>query len=374
MSDTNQKLATLSSMADLQQAFLICRRANRSMAILGGPGCGKTEGIMHIARTMGREVLPAPMDGKLDDLPEGWAPKVIHDFASNMSGEDLKGIPYRAGDVIKWSIPENLRQLAEGDVYFMDEFTNPFDRSMEGMMQNIGVGERMRVGDWIGPPNVTRVFSGNMPEDGNVTFALSPVLSNRMGVYQFLGPDPVNEWIPWFLEHGGHPIIATAIRMEPTILNQYDADEYSCPTPRAWYSASQALNAVEFVAEQQGSTVSDSTRMRHVASYVGDSAALKLEAVFALRDKIIPFSEIVKDPLGARIPSGKDPAVLFLTVTQLAARTKPNVWKQVAQYVERLPLEMQPVVVTPVLTRHPELEQTGEYVEYTVRTAALRAA
>jgi hypothetical protein len=237
----------------------------------------------------------------------------------------------------------------------------------------MAASERIAVGDWVGPPNVTRLLLGNRADDGNLDYQLNPVVCNRTVVYEYLGPT-ADEWIPWFLEHRGHPVIATAIKMNPDMLNAYNADEDRSPTPRAWYNASKNLIAAEKLAGGRHN-VDIGIRMQRVAAAVGDAAALQTEAIFEMHEQLVPFGDIVSDPENARLPDPEqDPAANFLTVTHVGNRCEPATWRPVCRYIARMPVELQAVAIAPIAVKYPELTTTTEYLEFSQRTSGLLVA
>lgn len=374
MNDSVNALNVLTSRKALFQAIACARMANVTLVILGPPGSGKTEITQQVGK-MGTKCLPYPMLERIDSIPDTWVPNVLSIYASQVTGEDLVGFPYMPPgetnpDHFEFVPGKALRALREGDFFIGDEFTTPAAPSTVKAFLQIACGERLCIGDYIGPKNVTRILLGNRPEDGNVDFEYNPVVGNRVVKYEYMGPT-ADEWVPWALEHDVHPVIATVIRMEPALLNAFDAEADRSGTPRSWMNASRNLLAAEHLAGGRHN-IDIGTRMQRVASAVGDASALKLESIFELQDKLVPFGTIVADPENAPIPDPhREPAAHFLTVTHVGNRTTPETWRKVCAYIARLPVEMQGIAIMPIRTRHPELVTTPEFMEFQVRTSGL---
>jgi hypothetical protein len=347
----------------------VAREANLTVDIEGPPGIGKTE-MCNLLADWGKDCVPNGLD--TDALPEDWRPKVVTFYLSQWTGEDLVGYPHMSEDKGLYFIPPlRLRQLQAGDILIIDEKTTPASPSSIKAMLQLTQGDRPAVGDWEGPLGVTRITLGNRAEDGNVDYEANPVQGNRTMRIVYLGPS-ADEWLDYVVPKGIHPVIGTYIRMEGRdALNAFDPEQDRSPTPRSWWNGSSALLALERIRGGR-KMVPLSERMSVVAACVGDAAALKLESIFALADSMVPFSEIVLNPDGAHVPDPQtEPNELFLCVTHIGNRCKPEHWKQVARYIARLPVEMQGVCVAPILKRHPQLTTTPEFMAYTTRTAGL---
>jgi len=374
MSDSALQLNILNSRKALYKAIARARRCGVTIVIEGPPGSGKTEITEQLA-SLGKDCLPEAMEAEKDSIPDTWRPKVVSTYASQVTGEDLVGMPFlppgeTSPEHFEFVTGKALRSLKRGDFWIGDEITTPAAPSTEKAMLQMAASKIISVGDWVGPPDVTRILLGNRPEDGNVDYSFNPVVGNRVVKYEYTGPT-VDEWIPWFFAHDGHPVIGTVIKMEQELLNKYDAELDRSPSPRSWFNASRNLTAAEWLAGGRHN-VSIAERMQCVAAAVGDAAALQVEAIFQLHDKLIPFGAIVKDPDNCLVPDPHhDPAAHFLTVTHVGNRCTPDVWKPVSRYIARLPVEMQAVAVTPIKTKFPELITTPEFQEFTVRTSGL---
>ncbi len=365
---TQEPLNIAHDRKELFMYYMLARRTNTTLDVEGPPGSGKTEMIGLLAE-MGRTCLPEALDP--DSLPDGWVPRTSIFYLSQWSGDDMVGYPMEGPDGLTFLPPMMLRKLREGDFLVCDEKTTPCaPSSIKGMLQ-LTQGERAAIGDWVGPDNVTRITLGNGAEHGNVDYEANPVQGNRVTRLTYLGPT-VDEWLEYVGPKGIHPVIGTYVRMEGRdALNAFDPELDRSPTPRSWWNASRSLLSMEDMLGGRRA-VRTHQRMAVASTAVGDYAAIQLETIFELADTMVPFSEIATNPLGAHVPSpSSEPNELFLCVTHVGNRTRPEHWENVAQYIARLPIEMQGTVVAPILKRHPELITTPEFMEYSARTAGL---
>jgi hypothetical protein len=234
------------------------------------------------------------------------------------------------------------------------------------MMLQMCNGERITCGPWVGPRGVRRVLIGNTADSGNFSFIDNAVLGNRLLQYEWT---PLfNEWLETFaLPYGIHPLIGAAVKMEgQSLFLDYDASRNRNSTPRSLTNASDAMLAAE---EYTGDQLDHGQRMQILAAALHDEAALKVQSLFQLHDKIVPFSAIVAQPDTAPIP--ENPAALFMTCATVSRRCEPEHWSAVMGWVNRLPLEHRGSVVEPIFKRHPAMVSTKEGNQYSVDTAPL---
>ncbi len=222
------------------------------------------------------------------------------------------------------------------------------------------------MGGWVGPRGVTRIMIGNTADAGNFSQVDNAVLGNR--VRQIVWTPRYTDWLEHFaLPYGIHPIIGTAVKMEgQSLLLDYDSARTRNATPRSLTNASDAMIAAE---KYSGGVLDNHQRMEILASCLHDRAALQIQSLFHLHDKLIPYSAIVAQPDIVQIPG--EPASLFMTCANISRRGEPDHWPQIMTFVNRLALEIRSSVVEPIIKRHPELLTTQEFQAYTIDQAPL---
>src|SRR3972149_6485728 len=99
-------------LAVLEREFQSTREGHHTPVMLWGPpGVGKSQMVAQVAKKYGVPVIDIRL--------------------SQMEPTDLRGIPFRVGDVVEWAIPAMLpdasRHGAEG-ILFLDEFPSVVPR------------------------------------------------------------------------------------------------------------------------------------------------------------------------------------------------------------------------------------------------------
>jgi len=356
-------LNILSSREEFEMAMRINRLAGCTAVYLGDPGLGKTE----IGEKVARSPDLLPQGCVLDD---GYVPKLVGFYASQHEGTDISGYPVLSedGQALEFKVMQKLRSLISGDTLLIDEFTLAEPSTLKPCLQLLSSG-RPCVNDWVGPEYITRIAMGNLAESGNIDYYYNPVMGNRVKLYEFTGPT-VDEWIQHAMLCGLHPAILAAIRIEgASLMLDWQPSRKRNPTPRSWFTASASLLAAESLYPEG---VPMSIRLTEIAAAVGDPAALQVETLLTMQDKMVPYETVLANPDTAPVPDGlRDPAAQFLMATHLANKCIPDDWSSVMIYVERFPLELQQTIVAPIVARHAELMTTTEYANFASRTSSL---
>jgi alkylated DNA nucleotide flippase Atl1 len=360
---SDNPLNIVRSREELLMNLEIDRRCGKTAIYLGDPGLGKTEIIEQVSRN----TTALPKGCVLDD---GHIPKLVGFYASQHEGTDLSGYPVLSedGEALEFKVMRKLQSLVSGDTLAIDEFTLAEPTTLKPCLQLLS-GDRPCVNDWVGPDHITRVAMGNLAASGNIDYYYNPVMGNRVKLYEFTGPT-VDEWLGYALQCAVHPAILAAIRMEgASLMLNWNPSRRRNPTPRSWFNASDSLLAAE---EMFPEGVPMHVRLTQIAACVGDPAALQVETLLTLQDKLVPYRTVVESPGNAPVPDGyDDPAAQFLMATHVANKCVPDDWSAVMIYVERFPLELQQTIVAPIVARFPVLLTTTEYANFASRTSGL---
>lgn len=133
--------------------------AHTPVMLWGPPGVGKSQIIGGIART--REV------------------PLIDVRLSQMEPTDLRGIPFRAGDHVEWSVPALLpdaKRHGPRGILFLDEITSAPPTVTAAAYQLI---LDRRLGEYRVPEGWAIFAAGNRYGDRGVTYVMPTPLANR---------------------------------------------------------------------------------------------------------------------------------------------------------------------------------------------------
>jgi hypothetical protein len=208
--------------AVLDREFLsTASQAHTPVMLWGPPGVGKSQIIAQIARD--------------------HAVNLIDIRLSQMEPTDLRGVPFRKGDFVEWSVPSLLpdaeRHGARG-ILFLDEITSAPPTVTAAAYQLI---LDRRLGDYRVPHGWVIFAAGNRYGDRGVSYVMPTPLANRFTHYA-IEPD-LEDWVAWAHTAGIDERIVAFLRFRPDLLFQFDPAQspLAFPSPRSWEYAHRAL-------------------------------------------------------------------------------------------------------------------------------------
>lgn len=187
----------------------------------GPPGVGKSDLVRQVAA---RHNIPA-IDIRL----------------SQMEPSDLRGIPFRNGHHVEWSIPSMLpdaeRHGPQG-ILFLDEITSAPPSVSASAYQLI---LDRRLGDYKVPTGWAIIAAGNRQGDRGVTYTMPAPLANRFSHFEV--EVHLDDWVAWAYHHGIDEKIIAFLRFRPELLFNFDPSHnpVAFPSPRSWEFAHRAL-------------------------------------------------------------------------------------------------------------------------------------
>ena len=160
---------------------------------------------------------------------------------AQMEPTDLRGIPFRDGKHVVWSIPAQLPDVdrhGEQGILFLDEITSAVPTVTAAAYQLI---LDRRLGEYTVPPGWAIFAAGNRQGDRGVTYQMPAPLANRFAHYE-LEPD-LDDWIQWAHRRGIDDRLIAFLRFRPDLLFDFDPARYmvAFPSPRSWEFADRAL-------------------------------------------------------------------------------------------------------------------------------------
>lgn len=208
--------------AILEREFAAASLGTHTPVMLWGPpGVGKSQIVAQIAA---RHAAP------LIDLR-----------LAQMEPTDLRGIPFREGRHVVWSVPSALpdaERHGPNGILFLDELTSAVPTVTAAAYQLI---LDRRLGEYVVPPGWAIFAAGNRQGDRGVTYQMPAPLANRFAHYEI---EPhLDDWVAWAHASGVDERLIAFLRFRPDLLFQFDPARYASAfaSPRSWEYASRAL-------------------------------------------------------------------------------------------------------------------------------------
>jgi hypothetical protein len=242
----------------------------------GPPGVGKSQLIAAIARRH---------DAPLTDIR-----------LSQMEPTDLRGVPFRKGDWVEWSVPALLpdaaRHGARG-ILFLDEITSASPTVTAAAYQLI---LDRRLGEYRVPPGWAIFAAGNRYGDRGVTYVMPVPLANRFTHYEI---EPhLDDWVAWAHGAGIDARVVAFLRFRPDLLFEFNSahNPVAFPSPRSWEYAHRAL--AKFGAAPE-------LLLDAVQACVGRAAGVEFKAYVDNMNRL-PDVDAILQGTSAEVPRGID--------------------------------------------------------------------
>ena len=305
----------------LDREFLSCRAGQHTPVMLWGPpGVGKSRIIAGIAQ---RRAAP------LIDLR-----------LSQMEPTDLRGIPFRKGDNVEWSVPAMLPDAMRhgpAGILFLDEI-NAAPPTVSAAAYQLILDRRL--GEYVIPDGWAIFAAGNRQGDRGVTYAMPAPLANRFTHYD-VEPN-LDDWIAWALGAGIDERILGFLRFRPDLLFNYDAahNPVAFPSPRSWEYAHRALQKFG----DRPDLLADALQ-----ACVGQACGVELKAFIDNLENLPDIDGILEGRVG-EVPKGID--LQYGVAAALVRRAKesagdPAKLSNILRYARRYPQrEMGVMLVT----------------------------
>ncbi|MGE5268153.1 MAG: AAA family ATPase, partial [Thiohalocapsa sp.] len=206
----------------IEREFASTRDGHHTPVMLwGAPGVGKSQMVAQVASRHG-----APM---------------IDIRLSQMEPSDLRGIPFRSGDLVEWAIPAMLpdaQRHGPAGILFLDEITSAPPSVSAAAYQLI---LDRRLGAYQVPEGWAIFAAGNRQGDRGVTYAMPAPLANRFSHFEV--DTNLEDWVGWAYGVGIDERLIGFLRFRPELLFEFDPvrNPTAFPTPRSWEFAHRAL-------------------------------------------------------------------------------------------------------------------------------------
>ncbi len=206
----------------LEREFLSARAGQHTPVMLWGPpGVGKSQMVAEVAARHGVPTLDIRL--------------------SQMEPSDLRGIPFRVGEIVEWAVPAILpdtKRHGEFGILFLDEITSAAPTVSAAAYQLI---LDRRLGEYRAPPGWAIFAAGNRQGDRGVTYSMPAPLANRFSHYAVEAH--LDDWVAWAYARGIDERLIAFLRFRPDLLFDFDPahNPVAFPSPRSWEFAHRAL-------------------------------------------------------------------------------------------------------------------------------------
>ena len=210
---------------------------------------------------------------------------------SQMEPTDLRGIPFRNGQLVEWSIPSvlpNAERHGPAGILFLDEITSAPPTVSAAAYQLI---LDRRLGEYQVPEGWVIFAAGNRQGDRGVTYAMPAPLANRFTHYEV--EVNLDDWIVWANSVDIDTRVIAFLRFRPDLLFSFDPAHtpIAFPSPRSWEYAHRALqkfDKTELLADSLMACVGQSAGLE-LKTFVDNMAQMPdLDAIITGEEAAVP--------------------------------------------------------------------------------------
>jgi hypothetical protein len=254
----------------------------------GPPGVGKSDMIRQTGNRHGAPVIDIRL--------------------SQMEPSDLRGIPFRNGEVVEWAAPAILpdadRHGASG-ILFLDEITSAPPSVSAAAYQLI---LDRKLGEYEVPEGWAIFAAGNRQGDRGVTYTMPAPLANRFSHFEV--ETHLDDWVAWAYQNGLDERVIAFLRFRPELLFDFDPahNPVAFPSPRSWEFAHRSLQKFgDHEGLLQGT----------LQACVGPAAGIELTAFCNSLDKMPDLDDIIA---GKEVPVPDEIDLQYAVAAALVGR------------------------------------------------------
>jgi len=299
--------------------------------IKGSPGCGKS--------ALGTELSQAYTFDNVVDMN-----------LSMLDIPDAAGLyfPDKETGALKFYASPLLTRLQTGrNLLILDEFA---DASIQ--MQNLGrriLWTREINGEKLSPETFVIAMS-NRTIDKSGAGKLSGKVRNA--VSQIEMESNLDDWVDWAMTKGNiDPVLIQFLRFKPNLLDQYNADAETSPTPRQWELVNRVPESLPM-----------HLFFEDVKSKVGEGAAAEYAAFRKIYASLISYEDIIMNPTGVPIP--KDLSAQYAIVGSVSHNVSPTTIERAAKFMERMPSDFGVMFWNDSIRKTPALKTTKPFIQW----------
>ena len=308
---------------------------NRTTAIEGPPGGGKTTAVRTTAEVLNKHYIEKHMPTMM-----------VEDF-----GVPVLGSAYLTYQIPDWFPAKGSKyDDGRGGVLCFDDATQA-GPDLQKVQANICQARNLH-----GIPmadNWTVISTGNRQSDRAGANRVLTQLADRQTILEY--ETHLDDWSSWALTNGVKPEVVAFIRFRPGLLHDFDASRSKNATPRGWVEGvSAVLGVVPAEAEYEC-----------FKGAVGEGAAAEFVGFIKIYRKLPNPDAILLNPDTADVPS--DPATLYALSGAISSRISSANIDRAVTYLTRCPAEFSVLAMSMAVRRDPGVTGTKGFIDWSIK-------
>jgi hypothetical protein len=314
--------------AVLEREFESARHGRHTPVMLWGPpGVGKSQMVSQVAARHGVPVIDLRL--------------------SQMEPTDLRGIPFRANELVEWAIPAMLPDAVRHGAFgilFLDEITSAAPTVSAAAYQLI---LDRALGNYEVPKGWAIFAAGNRQGDRGVTYTMPAPLANRFSHFEV--ETHLDDWVAWAYAHDIDERVIAFLRFRPEQLFHFDPahNPMAFPSPRSWEFAHRALTKFDDKPE---------LLLGSLQACVGAAAGVEIKAFIDNLERLPDVEAIVN---GGKGVMPKETDLQYAVASALVARAvrargtpdEAKIYGNILAYADNFPTREMGVMLVSDLQR-----------------------
>jgi hypothetical protein len=190
--------------------------------------------------------------------------------------------------------------------------------------------------------------------------------------------DDLRGTVDWWLAHGASRQMLAFIESThdgktgaPIVFEGAPDKQGPWMTPRSGFMCDQYLRRKAAAQGTPDQLPYDAHTVECVQGYIGVPAATALFQALVIDREQPPFEDIVKDPLGVRVPDRAD--AMMMVCYNLASKVDEKHLKAVIQYISRFDADFAVTFTRAMLKRRPQFASNASFLEWAMKNGTLIA-
>jgi len=321
-------------ITDLPQYLTFATKHGNSVLITGESGIGKTE----MCNAWAMEDLGNVIDCRVTQLGDA----------------DVRGVPYREGLISMWAEPDFLPRAdrdGEFGAFIMDEILDQTMVSVMASTQQLYLEKRL--GTYRFPEGWIIIGIGNRREHGGINRGLSYALQDRFSHYEvMLDPEGLERH---FMNKGVDPMVTSFLHMHRDYMHKRPDkgdSNWAWPTPRSW----------EKVSNTRKLGPPEGLKFNLYAADVGEAASTSFISHEKVASQVPDPEDCINKPDKAKVP--ENPSAKYAIACSLVYYATEENFGSIMQYMSRVGVEFQVIVVKEATASKPELIETKAFTDF----------
>ena len=319
--------------SELAETLALLVEARQPTLVWGAPGSAKSDIARQVAAAAGRRYVDVR--------------------ALLLDPVDLRGIPWRDGNMTRWAPPAFLPPTDSTDLWLvnLEELASCVPMVQAALYQ---LTLERKIGEYELPEGASIIACSNREGDRGVVHRMPTPLASRFVHLEIKVDAP--DWCEWAAANDIVPQVLFFIQLRPELLHVFDSQsrEAAFACPRTWHFVSNIL--------KHRNGLDPSVERALLRGTVGEATAVEFSAFLKVWRELPHPRAVIDDPDNADVPQNAS-ALIALCGSLYRMADDVNLGS-IVSYAMRLRREVGEFLVGSCVRREPALQHTDAFIRW----------